>query len=195
MALYRLLALVVLLIPVNIFAQTAEQISFIEDKVLNFKEIDADFTMIRTVPMIKGQQVTKGYMKVLGDDGFEWHVTEGDRYDVVASDGTVIVTAGGKETVTDMESSPVYSRVMKMTEIFSKRPFYRDSRSFRTAVSSCGEGLVSVETIPLRSGMSAFFSKISVVARESDGAVTEVNLFAPNGAVTRIVFDDVKVIR
>lgn len=156
-------------------------IRYLDTEVLSYGKISADFTVIRSVPMISGTVTDKGHMELSSEGQLLWHI-------ISPKDRKYVIDPSKMDSG---DVPPVQRRIMRMVAEFRTRPPYRDERNLTVAVSRISKAQVCMSLTPRRGELASLFSKIDVFVDTDAGVVREINMMASNGAVTKVVFDNV----
>lgn len=152
--------------------------------------VEADFTVIRTVPLMSGQIRSSGHLSLTGEGDLRWETTGAEPYVFEVISGIPYLTRDGSRSELGRDSSPVYSRIASAIPAGAD-PFTIDRRLFSVSEQEQPDGSVYMEAKPLRRDLASLFTKITLTRKGA--AVSEVTMFAASGALVKVMFNNVRI--
>lgn len=161
------------------------EVKSVIDKAFSFERLTASYHMVRTVPVISGRLESSGSMELCSDGSLRWHCESPDEYVFYTDGDSAHVEKDGKKMAVPQSFSSIYSMIS------DSRDNLWESRMFSILTHEMDGGRIGLEILPSRGVLSSFISKIDMVVSTAEAVVTEIDIIASNGSVTRIVFSDV----
>lgn len=161
------------------------EVKTVIDRAFSFERLTASYRMVRTVPVISGRLESSGSLELCSDGSLRWHCESPDEYVFYTDGDSAHVEKDGKKMAVPQSFSSIYSMIS------DSRDNLWESRMFSILTHEMDGGRIGLEILPSRGVLSSFISKIDMVVSIAEAVVTEIDIIASNGSVTRIVFSDV----
>lgn len=158
----------------------------------DMKSMKCEFTQTKRVPLMEGDQISKGNMLYFSPSRLKWAYTEPFAYSFRADGETLTVDSDGSHSEIGGEGSRMFQGIAGVMMGCMSGQCLKDNRMFKVSMSDA-DGLWIATMVPVRRDMKKMFQQIVLSFSSETGLLEKIDMTETGGGNTVIEICNVQL--